>query len=393
MIIQNHIKGRRRVLDPAKKVRLCELVAQESYTVEQAADALDVSLRTVQRERKFDQDFDHEVRLALQQPPDPLKLMEQAARTHWRAAAWLLERRNPEEYARKPINTANPQQVRAALQFVIEAALRAVAPEQRVEVYHAIEAACNEAHDCCFPAFGPWGHPRRPKLPPTPLYDETSREATRIKYGLPLPTPEDLAAQARKAALREHLKQRLAENRRAEALGEPWPPASEASILSPEIDETTKCAATQFTTPPPETLAATPSGALPPKAASPPDILSPKTDETTKRNATECNAATKSPPPAPPLILKPIGTPPTEDDLERDADALEAAVLKQCPDSLHANDDFHHPDANDPRLRIQLYQERLDRHKRQERQKARAAEKKAKAMKRRAEAQRRRRAA
>ena len=86
-MIQNHIRGRRRILDPAKKARLCELVAKESYSIEQAADALDVSLRTVQRERKFDQDFDHEVRLSLQQPPDPLKLMEHAARTHWRAAA------------------------------------------------------------------------------------------------------------------------------------------------------------------------------------------------------------------------------------------------------------------------------------------------------------------
>ena len=307
-MIQSHIRGRRRILDPAKKSRLCELVAKEAYSVEQAADALDVSLRTVQRERKFDQDFDHEVRLSLQQPPDPLKLMEHAARTHWRAAAWLFERRNPEEYARKPINTANTKQVWAALQFVTEAALRAVAPEQRVEVYNAIEAASKEAHDCCFPAFGPWGHPRRPKLPPTPLYDETMQEATCLKYGLPLPTPEELAAKERQAALREQLKQRLAEKRRAEALNQPW--------LSGENE-----------------------------------ILSPKTDEATNSAATEC-------------------TPPTDDDLERDA-----AVIKQCPDSLHANDDFQHPDANDPRLRIQLYQERLDRHKRQERQKGQSRQK------------------
>jgi len=388
-MIQTHIRGRRRILDPAKKARLCELVAKESYSIEQAADALDVSLRTVQRERKFDQDFDHEVRLALQQPPDPLKLMEHAARTHWRAAAWLLERRNPEEYARKPINTANAKQVWAALQFVTEAALRAVAPEQRVELYNAIEAASKEAHDCCFPAFGPWGHPRRPQLPPTPLYDETMREATRIKYGLPVPTTEELAKHQRKVALREHLKQRLAEKRRAEAWGEPWPtvsPTSPDGIVSPEIDETTKCPTTESATP----SSGTSSEAFPCAAASSPSILSPEIEKTTNSAATKFNAATKSPPPAPPLTMRPIGTPPTEDDLERDADALEAAVLKQCPDSLHENDDFHHPDANDPRLRIQLYQERLDRHKRQERQKERAAEKKAKAMKKRAEAQRRR---
>ena len=64
MILQNHIRGRRRVLDGEKKARLCELISHESYTVEQAAESLDVSLRTVQRERKYDQDFDHEVRLA-----------------------------------------------------------------------------------------------------------------------------------------------------------------------------------------------------------------------------------------------------------------------------------------------------------------------------------------
>ena len=57
MAIENHIRGRRRLLDEAKKARLCELVAQEGYSVEQAADSLDVSLRTVQRERRYDQDF------------------------------------------------------------------------------------------------------------------------------------------------------------------------------------------------------------------------------------------------------------------------------------------------------------------------------------------------
>jgi hypothetical protein len=75
MILDNHIRGRRRLLDDAKKARLCELIDQESYTVEQAAESLDVSLRTVQRERRYDQDFDHEVRLALQQPDRRVKDM------------------------------------------------------------------------------------------------------------------------------------------------------------------------------------------------------------------------------------------------------------------------------------------------------------------------------
>jgi hypothetical protein len=371
MILENHIRGRRRILNDAKKARLCELVAHESYSVEQAAESLDVSLRTVQRERKFDQDFDHEVRLALQQPPEPLKLMEHAARTHWRAAAWLLERSNPEEYARKPVNTANAKQVWAALQFVTEAALRAVAPEQRQAAYGELAAACKAAHDCCFPAFGPWGDPRRPKLPPTPLYDATSREAIRLECGLPAPTPEELAAQARHAAEREPWKQRLAEKRRAEAVNQPWL-ADEEGILSPTIAKTTECPTTASAAPSLDELAATPGETLSPAAAS--DMLSPKTEETTKCDvATECDAATRL------------------QRLERDAADLAWMVRAHCPESLHANDDFAHPDVDaDPRVRIQLYQERLDRHKRRERQQARAAAKKVKAAKKRAAAQRRR---
>ena len=58
-----HIRGRNRVLDQQKKAKLCELVA-ESATIEQAAETLDVSARTVQRERKEDEDFDHQLRLS-----------------------------------------------------------------------------------------------------------------------------------------------------------------------------------------------------------------------------------------------------------------------------------------------------------------------------------------
>src|SRR5690242_11478655 len=172
MIIQNHIRGRRRVLDEAKKARLCELISQESYSVEQAAESLDVSLRTVQRERKYDQDFDHEVRLALQDPPDPLKLMEHAARTHWRAAAWLLERRQPEEFARKPVNATSAKLVDAALRYLQEAALEAIPPELHEAVYRHTQAALEKGLAECFPAMGEWNRPKPKSVPiQTPLAD------------------------------------------------------------------------------------------------------------------------------------------------------------------------------------------------------------------------------
>lgn len=165
---RQYIRGRNRILTPELRVQLCQLV-RESATLVEAAEALGVSLRTVQRERKYDEDFDHELRLALSLPPDPLKLMQAAARTHWRAAAWLLERTRPEQYARRPSNMANAGQVNRAVNAVMEAVLQALPPEQQERLFPLIDAACQRALDCCFPNLGPWGHPRSPQLPQTPL--------------------------------------------------------------------------------------------------------------------------------------------------------------------------------------------------------------------------------
>ena len=104
------ILGRRRLLDPEKKVDLCELVAKGA-TVEDAAETVGVSLRTVQRERKLDEDFDHELQLSLRQAPDPLKMMQHAARAHWRAAAWLLRTDRPGALRQAPQKLRQPRAV------------------------------------------------------------------------------------------------------------------------------------------------------------------------------------------------------------------------------------------------------------------------------------------
>jgi hypothetical protein len=327
MIIQNHIRGRRRVLDPAKKARLCELVAQEGYSVEQAADSLDVSLRTVQRERRYDQDFDHEVRLALQQPADPLKLMEHASRTHWRAAAWLLERTNPEEFARKPVNMASAKRVDAALRYLQEAALAAIPPELHEAVYRCTQAALDKGLAECFPAMGEWN---RPKSQP-PAFDTPLANA---QYG------------------------KVWDERNAAIL----------SLKTPE----TKAATT--TPPPANKLAATRSGALPPSPSAN-DNLSPKTTETTTSETTESAAKQKAL---------------DDSHLNFVIARVERKIDAECPEVWNHTEELEHPDAQEPSIRLRLLTEYLHRHRRRERRLERAAEKKAKAAKRRAEAQRRR---
>ena len=335
MAIENHIRGRRRLLDEAKKARLCELVAQEGYSVEQAADSLDVSLRTVQRERRYDQDFDHEVRLALQQPADPLKLMEHASRTHWRAAAWLLERTNPEEFARKPVNMTSAKRVDAALRYLQEAALAAIPPELHAAVYRCTQAALEKGLAECFPAMGEWQRPRsQPQAFDTPQAN--------AQYG------------------------------------KVWN-ERDAVILSPKTPETTKSPATETkeaptTSAPANKLAATRSGALPPSPSAN-DILSPKTTETTKSETTESEAKQKAL---------------DDSQLNFVIARVERKIDAECPEVWNHTEELEHPDAQEPRIRLQLLTEYLNRHRRRERRLERAAEKKAKAARKRAEAQRRR---
>ena len=183
--------GSSRIMTPERRAKLCELLA-ESHTLEEASEAIGVSIRTVQRERKRDEDFDHEVLLALQKTPDPLQLMEQAARKHWRAAAWLLERRNPEEYARKPVNTTSAKKMAAALRFVQEMALEAVPAEFHKVLYKHVQAAIDEAFRHCFPTMGKWETPKFPKLPiETPLTDDLAFKEREASAGF-LPDLDEL---------------------------------------------------------------------------------------------------------------------------------------------------------------------------------------------------------
>ena len=247
--------GSSRIMTPERREKFCELLA-ESHTIEEASEAVGVSIRTVQRERKRDEDFDHEVLLALQKTPDPLKLMEQAARTHWRAAAWLLERQNPEEYARKPVNTTSPKRVAAALRFVQEAALAAMPAEFHETLYHHIQAAIDEAFANCFPTMGKWETPKFPKLPiETPLSDAQEVKVWEANVGIlhcrdeqgrivppaPVDPAEVAAREAKQAAFQTkcaELKRRWAEQRQAGLS----PKTCEATRLSPKTPEATPVA-------------------------------------------------------------------------------------------------------------------------------------------------------
>lgn len=168
---------------------------------------------------------------------DPLELMESAARIHWRAAAWLLERTRPEEYGRKSASAAPRRQVEAALLHVLEAALEGTLPKQRDAVDGRVFAACQRAFASCFPAIAALS-PLQLPVDPAPadaILSPKTREATERA--------------GNEASNRDGATSRTHDN------AQPDPPpansaqtgsASHADILSPKIAAATECPATEI---------------------------------------------------------------------------------------------------------------------------------------------------
>jgi hypothetical protein len=93
--------GRPRKIDEAKRREICALIAV-GCGIEAAARYVGCSAATVRRELDRDEDFRRAFASAeLTCRIEPLRALRAAAATHWRAAAWLLERTHPERFARR----------------------------------------------------------------------------------------------------------------------------------------------------------------------------------------------------------------------------------------------------------------------------------------------------
>jgi len=208
-----------------------------------------------------DENLDPNLRSEPSPKIDPLELMESAARLHWRAAAWLLERTRPEEYGRKSASAAPRRQVEAALLHVLEAALEGTLPEQRDAVDGRVFAACQRAFASCFPAVAALS----PLKPPLEHFVEPAQDA--------ILSPKTSAT---------------TERQRREELNHDGTTVMTPCDAEPEVD------------PSPSNAYAGTSGAsaadAPPDLASPADIVSPKIAEATECPATEPPAILESPP-------------------------------------------------------------------------------------------------
>jgi len=138
--------GRPREFTRPKRSQLIRHIGQGA-SLAQAAKIVGVSLRTVQREAKTDDEFHHDLALAQDDAPvDPERQLNRAARAHWRAAAWMLERSNPDRYGKRPAKSCSPDKLRDMINYLIELALEAAPREHHQAIYRhmrpAAEAAC-----------------------------------------------------------------------------------------------------------------------------------------------------------------------------------------------------------------------------------------------------------
>jgi IS30 family transposase len=93
--------GRPRVLDEPKRREICALVSA-GCGIEAAARYVGCAPTTIRREALRNADFHDDLRQAeLAAQISPLRALRHAAATHWRAAAWLLERTNPDRFAKQ----------------------------------------------------------------------------------------------------------------------------------------------------------------------------------------------------------------------------------------------------------------------------------------------------
>jgi len=103
--------GRPRALDKVKQREVCALVAA-GFSLAGAGRYVDCSARTIRREAGRDAAFGEHLRKSqLTAQLEPLRALRGKACTHWRAAAWLLERVDPKQFARYDSKLLTPEEV------------------------------------------------------------------------------------------------------------------------------------------------------------------------------------------------------------------------------------------------------------------------------------------
>src|SRR3954451_6770488 len=111
--------GRPRALDDVKQREACALIAG-GCGFREAARYVNCNVGTIRREADRNPAFAEQLRNSeAYAQVSPLKAMQQAAGTHWRAAAWMLERAFPDRFSRPEPGAFGARQARQLMNEVL----------------------------------------------------------------------------------------------------------------------------------------------------------------------------------------------------------------------------------------------------------------------------------
>ncbi|NOZ40790.1 MAG: hypothetical protein GXP24_11265 [Planctomycetes bacterium] len=138
--------GRPRALDETKRREICALVTAGAG-IERAAQYVGCSHSTICREARQDDEFREQLRRAKATTQlGPLQAMRQAVQTNWRAAAWMLERSDPEQFGRRYRNSLGAKELRALARDLMAIFDDEIDhPLQRERVAERVQATINYA--------------------------------------------------------------------------------------------------------------------------------------------------------------------------------------------------------------------------------------------------------
>jgi hypothetical protein len=139
--------GRPRALDEIKRCEVCALVST-GCSLRRAARYVGCAHSTIAREAQQNQEFSDRLREAeVQAQLHPLRAIRKAAATHWRAAAWWLER-TQSDFARRDPDSISIRRMRALFQNLLEVVDKErLAPSIRERLrWHILAAMNGTAH-------------------------------------------------------------------------------------------------------------------------------------------------------------------------------------------------------------------------------------------------------
>jgi hypothetical protein len=171
-------RGRPRALDEIKRREIIATI-NAGCGIETAARYAGVSPRTVLRELRRNKEFWDRYRKAeLNSRIQPLDTMNRAVKESWRAAAWMLERKSPRDFAKVHPRMIDPLDLEASLGQIYGAVFRSIRdPRLRRKVARNIEKSLKtELHELSTDRRSP--RPPKPKKErsyyPDPFVDTDS---------------------------------------------------------------------------------------------------------------------------------------------------------------------------------------------------------------------------